>query len=119
MKILSSATGGATVRELCESHAGSENTFYTWKRKTSGLQSEDSHKLKALPSEHQALKQILADQALLIDARLKVLRKSGRPLRPKVGSPLPDFRSCIQTQGMSVRGNHKARSRFAFDRQRG
>ena len=30
VNILSSVTGGATVREVCQSHGGSENTFYTW-----------------------------------------------------------------------------------------
>ena len=33
VKILSSVTGDTTVREVCQSHGVSENTFYTWKRK--------------------------------------------------------------------------------------
>ena len=80
VKILLSVTGGATVREVCRSHGVSENTFYTWKRKTFGMDSDDIHKLKDHPLENQALKQIVADQALLIDASKKLLRKNG--LRP-------------------------------------
>ena len=40
----------------------------------------DIRKLKDLQSENQALKQIVADQALLIEASKKLLRKNG--LRP-------------------------------------
>ena len=56
VKILSSVTGGATVGEVCQSHTVSANTFYTWKRKTFGMESDDICKLKDHPSENQALK---------------------------------------------------------------
>ena len=84
VKILSSITDGVTVREVCQSHGVSENTFYTWNRKYAGMESDDIRKLKDLQSENQAenqvLKQIVADQALLIEASKKLLRKNG--LRP-------------------------------------
>ena len=76
MKILSSVAGGATVREVCQSHGVSENTFYTWKRKYAGMESDDLRKRKAHPSENQALKQIVAGQALLIEARVKLYQKT-------------------------------------------
>ena len=44
------------------------------------MESDDIRKLKDLQSENQALKQIVADQALLIEASKKLLRKIG--LRP-------------------------------------
>jgi hypothetical protein len=44
------------------------------------MESDDIRKLKDLQSENQALKQIVADQALLIEASKKLLRKNG--LRP-------------------------------------
>jgi len=81
VKILSSITDGVTVREVCQNHGVSENTFYTWKRKYAGMESDDIRKLKDLQSENQALKQIVADQALLIEASKKLLRKNG--LRPR------------------------------------
>ena len=40
------------------------------------MESEDIHKLKDIQSENQALKQIVADQALLIEASKKLLRKT-------------------------------------------
>ena len=89
VKMLSSVTGGATVREVCRSHGVSENTFYTWKRKTFGMESDDIRKLKDHPSENKSLKQIVVGQALLIEAREKVYQNNG--LRPNAGGPLPDF----------------------------
>jgi putative transposase len=88
VKIMSPVTGGTTVREVCQIHRVSENTFYTWKRKYAGMESDDIRKLKDLQSKNQAPKQIIVDQALLIEASKKLLRKNG--LRPKVGGPLPD-----------------------------
>ena len=73
VKILSSVTGGATDREVCQSHGVSENAFITWTRKTFGMKSDDIRKLTDLPSENQALMQIVAGQALLIDAGKKLL----------------------------------------------
>jgi putative transposase len=67
VKVLSSVTGGTTVPEVCQSHGVSENTFYTWKRKCAGMESDDICKLKNVKSEDQVLKHIVADQALLIE----------------------------------------------------
>jgi hypothetical protein len=41
------------------------------------MESDDIRKLKDLQSENQALKQIVADQALFIEASKKLLRKNG------------------------------------------
>ncbi len=89
-KMLSSVTGGTSVREVCQTHGVSENTFYTWKRKYAGMESDDIRKFKDLQSENQAVKQFVADQALLIEASKKLLRKNG--LRPPTEGrgPLPD-----------------------------
>ena len=76
VNILSAVTDGVTVPEVCQCHGVSENTFYTWKRKYAGMESDDIRKLKDLQSENQALKQIVADQALLIEASKKLLRKT-------------------------------------------
>ena len=75
--ILSSVTGGTTVREICQSHGGSENTFYTWNGKYAGMESDDIRKRNDHQSENQALRQIVVGRALLIDARVKLYRKNG------------------------------------------
>jgi putative transposase len=77
VKILSSVTDGVTVREVFQSHGVSENTLYTCKRKYAGMESDDIRKLKDLKSENQALNQIVAEQALLIEASKKLVRKNG------------------------------------------
>ena len=89
VKILSSVTGGTTVREVCQNHGVSKNTFYTWKCKYSGIESDDIRKLKDHPSENQPPKQIVAGRALLMEAREKLYQKNG--LRPKAGGRKPDF----------------------------
>jgi hypothetical protein len=58
------------------------------------MESEDIRKLKDLQSENQALKQIVADQALLIEASKKLLRKNG--LRP------PDYHPEMRTTELSM-----------------
>ncbi len=84
---MSSVKGGTTVCEVCQSHGVSENTFYTWKRNYAGMESDDIRKLKDLQSENQALKQIVADQALLIEPSKKLFRKNG--LRPPTKGWVP------------------------------
>ena len=92
VNMLSSVTRVATVRE---SHGISKNTFYTWKSKTPGMESDNIRKLKDVQSENQALKQIVAGRALLINATNKLYQKNGLLL--------PDFSRRFETQGMSVR----------------
>ena len=87
--ILSSVTGGTTVREICQSHGGSENTFYTWNGKYAGMESDDIRKRNDHQSENQALRQIVVGRALLIDARVKLYRKNG--LRPPTEGRRPAF----------------------------
>ena len=50
VKILSSVTGGASVWEVWYSDGVSENTVYTWRRKTSGMESDAIRNLKDLQS---------------------------------------------------------------------
>lgn len=68
LKILSSDTGGTTIRDVCYSQGVSENTFYTWKRKYFGMESDEILQLKDLHSENQVLKPIVAYKDFLIEA---------------------------------------------------
>jgi putative transposase len=77
VKILGEVEAGKPVREVCKTHGLSEATFYTWKRKYAGMETDDVKRLRELEAENAALKRIVADQALTIDATSKLLRKNG------------------------------------------
>lgn len=68
---------GKSVREVCKAYGVSENTFYLWRRKYGGMETQDVRRLRELEAENVALKRIAADQALIIDATSKVVRKNG------------------------------------------
>jgi len=71
------ASGQKSQAQLCREHGVSENTFYTWKRKYGGLQSQDVRRLKELEQENSQLKRLLAERDLGVDAVRSLLRKNG------------------------------------------
>jgi len=78
VKILQeAATGQSSQAELCRKHGISQNTFYLWKRKYAGMETDDVRRLKELEAENAALKRIVANQALELEATGKLLRKNG------------------------------------------
>jgi putative transposase len=77
VRILQEVEAGKTVREVCKAHGVSESTFYLWRRKDGGMETQDVKRLRELDAENAALKRIVTDQALVIDATGKLLRKSG------------------------------------------
>jgi len=65
VRILSEAAkGDKTVAEVCREHGASQNTFYIWKRKYSGVQSDDLKRLRELERENSQLKRLVADKEL-------------------------------------------------------
>lgn len=79
------ASGRKTIREVCKEHAVTEHTFYIWRKKYSGMQTEDIRHMRELVAENAALKRIVANQALVIDATKAVMRKNGMALPSGVG----------------------------------
>ena len=71
------ANGQKSQSQLRRDHGISENTFYTWKRKYGGLQSQDVRRLKELEHENSQLKRLLAERDLEVDAVRNLLRKNG------------------------------------------
>jgi len=84
--VLKDAQAGIGVQELCRKHGLSDATFYKWRAKYAGLEVSDVKKLRQLEDENRRLKQMVAEQALDIQA-LKAIttknwqgpRRSGRP----------------------------------------
>lgn len=70
--VLKEAQAGVGVQELCRKHGISDPTFYKWRAKYSGLEVSDVKKLRQLEEENRRLKQMVAEQALDIQA-LKAL----------------------------------------------
>ena len=71
------ATGQKTQAQVCRDHGVSVNTFYVWKRKYAGLQTEDLRQLRDLERENAQLKRLLAERDLEIDAVKALFRKNG------------------------------------------
>ncbi len=66
--VLKDAQAGTGIQELCRKHSISDATFYKWRAKYSGLEVSDVQRLRQLEDENRRLKQMVADQALDIQA---------------------------------------------------
>lgn len=70
--VLKEAQAGASVQDLCRKYGISDATLYKWRTKYAGLEVSDVKKLRQLEEENRRLKQMVAEQALDIQA-LKAL----------------------------------------------
>jgi putative transposase len=75
IKVLKEHESGVEVTDLIRKHNIARNTFYLWKSKYGGMESNQVQKLKDLESENQRLKKLLAERCLEIDALRDVLSK--------------------------------------------
>ena len=66
--VLKEADAGVKTTELCRKHNVSDATIYKWKAKYSGMEVSDLRKMRALEDENRRLKQMVANQALDIEA---------------------------------------------------
>jgi putative transposase len=62
--ILKEAEAGAKSADLCRRHAISEQTFYRWKAKYTGLEVNEARRLRTLEHENTRLKRLVADLTL-------------------------------------------------------
>jgi putative transposase len=75
IKTLKRQEAGEKVQDICRDLGISQQAFYKWKAKYGGLEVSEAQKLKALEDENRRLKQIVADQALDIQAIKFLLEK--------------------------------------------
>ena len=66
---------GAKVQDVIRKLGITEQTYYRWKRKFGGMEVSDAKKLRALEDENRRSKQMVADQALDIQALKLVITK--------------------------------------------
>jgi putative transposase len=66
---------GEKTADVCRELGVTETTFYRWKSKYGGLEVSDAKRLKQLEDENRRLKQMVAEQALDMQALKAVLAK--------------------------------------------
>jgi len=64
LQALRQAEGGEKAAETCRKLGISEQTFYTWKRKYSGIGLSELRELRQLRDENAKLKKLVADLSL-------------------------------------------------------
>ena len=79
--VLKEADAGMKTADVCRKHNISDATFHKWKAKYAGMEVSDLRRKRSLEDENRRLKQIVANQALDIEA-LKALN-SKNYLSPK------------------------------------
>jgi putative transposase len=74
--VLKDAQAEVSVQDLCRKRGISDATFYKWRAKYAGLEVSDVKKLRQLEDENRRLKQLVAEQALDIQALKAVTTKN-------------------------------------------
>ena len=73
--VLREVDAGAKLQDVVRRLGVTEQTYYRWKAKYGGMEVSDAKKLRALEDENRRLKQMVADQALDIQALKAVVAK--------------------------------------------
>jgi len=63
-RVLREAESGETVVEVCRKHGISQQSFYLWKKKYSGLGLSELRELRQLREENNKLKRLVAELSL-------------------------------------------------------
>jgi putative transposase len=64
LRVLREAESGTTVVEVCRKHGISQQSFYLWKKKYSGLGLSELRELRQFREENGKLKRLVADLSL-------------------------------------------------------
>ena len=67
--------GPGTIRDVCRRHNLTEQTFFRWRNKYSGMGVSEVRRLRELELENSRLKKIVAEQALAIDGLKEIAQK--------------------------------------------
>ncbi len=73
--VLKQAEAGVKTAEICRQQGISAATYYKWKAKYGGLEVSEARRLRQLEEENRRLKQMVAEQALDIQALKTVVSK--------------------------------------------
>jgi len=75
IRILKEAESGKKIVDVCREYSISDVTFYSWRKKYSGMTVSELARLKELESENSRLKRIIAQQVLDIDCLKDLVSK--------------------------------------------
>ena len=76
VRILSEADkGGKPVLDLCRKQGVTEQTFYRWRRRFSGMQVPEVQQFRHLQQENAQLKKLVAERDLEIESMTELLKK--------------------------------------------
>jgi putative transposase len=75
LQALRQAEGGERAVEICRKLGISEQTFYTWKRRYSGIGLNELRELRQLRDENTKLKKLVADPSLNRHMLQEIVRK--------------------------------------------
>jgi putative transposase len=75
LQAIRQAEGGEKAAEICRKLGISEQTFYTWKRKYSGMGLSELRELRQLRDENAKLKKLVADLSLDRHMLQEIVRK--------------------------------------------
>jgi putative transposase len=75
LQALREAEGGERATEICRKLGISEQTFYTWKRKYTGMGLSELRELRQLRDENGKLKKLVADLSLDRHMLQEIVRK--------------------------------------------
>ena len=75
LQALRQVEGGEKAVEICQKLGISEQTFYTWKRKYSGIGLSELRELRQLRDENAKLKKMVADLSLDRHMLQEIVRK--------------------------------------------
>jgi putative transposase len=75
LQALRQAEGGEKAAKICRKLGISEQTFYTWKRKYSGIGLSELRELRQLRDENGKLKKLVADLSLDRHMLQEIVRK--------------------------------------------
>lgn len=72
LAVLKEIDNGSSIASVARAHGITDQTIYRWREKYAGMSGSELAELRALQSENQRLKRIVARQALEIDAYKEV-----------------------------------------------
>ena len=74
--VLRESEAGAKTDDICRRHGISSATFYSWRKKYSGMDASEAKRLRELEAENAKLKRIVADQMLDMTSMKELLAKN-------------------------------------------